>query len=132
MGATIQGPASVTDSSDSTTEFSDIVLLQKLQSLQHIICSLEPESPLNESYSYEDFVNDLDVDDIYTRRLLELLVRETASKRAGQRAGQSLKPDVRSTPCISRSTSSTTNNRLKEPRYVPPTTATVRDAIRGR
>jgi hypothetical protein len=67
------------------------LLLSKLRFVREIIQDIGPEDtsswdcdertlePLN--YSYEDFCNDLDVGDVYTRRLIELLVRETAAKR---------------------------------------------------
>lgn len=72
------------------------MLLSKLRSVREIIEDISPHDtcpwdsdqkqlePLN--YSYEDFCRDLDVSDVYTRRLIELLVRETATRQPAQSA----------------------------------------------
>jgi len=75
MGASISPSSSAEEAAAATN--SDAILVAKFQSVRAIIANnLGPTTP----YSYEEFCSDLDVEDVYTRRLLELLVRETANK----------------------------------------------------
>lgn len=59
---------------------SETLLLEKLGCLRQVIQKLREEETIPSTYSYDRFCNDLDVNDVYIQRLLELLVKETADQ----------------------------------------------------
>lgn len=75
---------------------SDEILFEKIRcSLQSILANLTAEevaiitgnegrskSSSQPRYSYEEFCHDLNLNDMYSRRILELLVKETLSRRS--------------------------------------------------
>lgn len=73
-------------------EDSQAALTSKLELVKPIVQQLVIEGSLSSDYSYEQFCEDLDLEDIYSRRLVELLVKETFNRRheGMQSSGSSL------------------------------------------
>jgi hypothetical protein len=59
---------------------SQVALLNKLELVRPIVDQLVMDGSLSPQYSYEQFCQDLDLGDVYSKRLVELLVKETYNK----------------------------------------------------
>lgn len=76
------------------------VLLNKMELVRSIVEELKVEGTLPLHYSYEQFCEELDLGDIYTKRLIELLVKETFNRSREDEAGSALSSSL---PLSSRS-----------------------------